>query len=72
VACRPSAYPASPRCSRHAAQPRGHITRVATLLGVSPGTLYNHLPDLRQLRTSGRARQQLRAAGNDVSADPPL
>lgn len=26
------------------------ITSIATLLGVSPGTLYNHMPDLRELR----------------------
>jgi DNA invertase Pin-like site-specific DNA recombinase len=25
----------------------------------SPGTLYNHIPDLRQLRAAGRARHQL-------------
>jgi AcrR family transcriptional regulator len=29
----------------------GHsITSIARLLGVSPGTLYNHIPDLRELR----------------------
>ena len=27
---------------------------IAKLLGVSPGTLYNHIPDLQQLRASGR------------------
>ncbi|MFE7834994.1 hypothetical protein ACFU53_02635 [Streptomyces sp. NPDC057474] len=26
------------------------ITSIAKLLGVSPGTLYNHIPDLRELR----------------------
>jgi len=28
------------------------ITAIARLLGVSPGTLYNHIPDLRELRAS--------------------
>jgi DNA invertase Pin-like site-specific DNA recombinase len=31
--------------------PDHSITSIATLLGVSPGTLYNHIPDLRELRT---------------------
>lgn len=30
--------------------PEHSISSIATLLGVSPGTLYNHIPDLRQLR----------------------
>ncbi|WP_410790407.1 hypothetical protein [Kribbella sp. C-35] len=33
------------------------MTSIAKLLGVSPGTLYNHIPDLRELRTSATARQ---------------
>jgi DNA invertase Pin-like site-specific DNA recombinase len=33
------------------------ITAIAKLLGVSPGTLYNHIPDLRELRTSRVPRQ---------------
>lgn len=32
--------------------PENSITAIAKLLGVSPGTLYNHIPDLRELRTS--------------------
>ncbi|GIF13958.1 hypothetical protein Ate01nite_39900 [Actinoplanes teichomyceticus] len=32
------------------------VTAIAKLLGVSPGTLYNHIPDLRELRAAGRAR----------------
>ncbi|MGK5639787.1 hypothetical protein ACSNOK_15955 [Streptomyces sp. URMC 126] len=28
------------------------ITAIAKMLGVSPGTLYNHIPDLRELRAS--------------------
>ncbi len=30
--------------------PAHSITSIAKLLGVSPGTLYNHIPDLRELR----------------------
>jgi DNA invertase Pin-like site-specific DNA recombinase len=36
--------------------PDHSITAIAKLLGVSPGTLYNHIPDLRELR-NGRTRQ---------------
>jgi DNA-binding CsgD family transcriptional regulator len=32
--------------------PEASITSIAKLLGVSPGTLYNHIPDLHELRTS--------------------
>ncbi|MEU8108656.1 recombinase family protein [Nonomuraea muscovyensis] len=32
--------------------PEHSITSIARLLGVSPGTLYNHIPDLRELRAS--------------------
>jgi len=36
--------------------PDHSVTSIAKLLGVSPGTLYNHIPDLRQLRaTTGRS-----------------
>ncbi|MEV5084460.1 hypothetical protein AB0K74_38690, partial [Streptomyces sp. NPDC056159] len=31
--------------------PGRSITSIAKLLGVSPGTLYNHIPDLQELRT---------------------
>ncbi|MEV4180488.1 recombinase family protein [Streptosporangium canum] len=37
--------------------PEHSITSIAELLGVSPGTLYNHLPDLCELRASGQDRQ---------------
>ncbi|MFI6209205.1 recombinase family protein [Streptomyces sp. NPDC051041] len=37
--------------------PGRSITSIAKLLGVSPGTLYNHIPDLRELRTSAVPRQ---------------
>ena len=36
--------------------PDNSVTSIAKLLGVSPGTLYNHIPDLRELRAAGRAR----------------
>ncbi|HLL64646.1 MAG TPA: resolvase [Micromonosporaceae bacterium] len=42
--------------------PDTSITAIVKLLGVSPGTLYNHIPDLRELRAAGRARTQLPAA----------
>lgn len=32
--------------------PEASITSIAKILGVSPGTLYNHIPDLRELRAS--------------------
>ncbi|MEU9471710.1 recombinase family protein [Streptomyces avermitilis] len=37
--------------------PGRSITSIAKLLGVSPGTLYNHIPDLRELRAGGVPRQ---------------
>ena len=37
--------------------PDASITSIAKLLHISPGTLYNHIPDLRELRAQGRARQ---------------
>jgi DNA invertase Pin-like site-specific DNA recombinase len=42
--------------------PDASVTSIAKLLGVSPGTLYNHIPDLRQLRAAGRTRPALPAA----------
>ncbi|MER5627289.1 hypothetical protein ABT061_40330 [Streptosporangium sp. NPDC002544] len=30
------------------------VTSIAELLGVSPGTLYNHIPNLRELRAARR------------------
>ena len=41
--------------------PAASVTAIARLLGVSPGTLYNHIPDLRELRAAGRARAELPA-----------
>lgn len=35
------------------ANPEHSVTSIAKLLGVSPGTLYNHIPDLRELRAAG-------------------
>ena len=32
--------------------PDNSVESIAKILGVSPGTLYNHIPDLRELRTS--------------------
>ncbi|OOC53996.1 MULTISPECIES: recombinase family protein [Nocardiopsis] len=32
--------------------PEYSVTSIAKLLGVSPGTLYNHIPDLKELRSS--------------------
>nr|WP_258310055.1 recombinase family protein [Streptomyces sp. CG 926] len=40
--------------------PDHSITSIAKLLGVSPGTLYNHIPDLQKLRAS-RIPAQLEA-----------
>ncbi|MFI6522595.1 recombinase family protein [Spirillospora sp. NPDC050679] len=37
--------------------PDNSITSIAKLLGVSPGTLYNHIPDLRELRAAGTAKE---------------
>ncbi|MFI7221447.1 recombinase family protein [Micromonospora maritima] len=41
--------------------PDASVASIARLLGVSPGTLYNHIPDLRELRAVGRARVELTA-----------
>jgi DNA invertase Pin-like site-specific DNA recombinase len=42
--------------------PDASVTSIAKLLGVSPGTLYNHIPDLRELRAAGRARLRVPAS----------
>ena len=42
--------------------PDASVTSIAKLLGISPGTLYNHIPDLRELRASGRLQRQVTAA----------
>lgn len=34
--------------------PEASVASIARLLGVSPGTLYNHIPDLPELRAAGR------------------
>ncbi|WP_406340052.1 recombinase family protein [Streptomyces sp. NBC_00649] len=41
--------------------PENSITSIAKLFGISPGTLYNHIPDLQELRASGRVPNQLSA-----------
>jgi DNA-binding CsgD family transcriptional regulator len=43
--------------------PDTSFTSIARLLGISPGTLYNHIPDLRELRAQGQARQLPGAVG---------
>ncbi|MBI0319114.1 helix-turn-helix domain-containing protein, partial [Streptomyces javensis] len=49
------------RAARDLLPDPGHsITSIAKLLGVSPGTLHNHIPDLRELR-SGAIPHQLEA-----------
>jgi DNA invertase Pin-like site-specific DNA recombinase len=47
--------------------PETSITAIAKLLGVSPGTLYNHIPDLHELRAS-RTREI--AASRSMSIPP--
>jgi hypothetical protein len=37
--------------------PENSITTIAKLLGVSPDTLYNHVPDLQELRAAGVPKQ---------------
>lgn len=37
--------------------PEQSVKSIAELLGVSPGTLYNHIPDLRELRSNHLPRQ---------------
>ncbi|MFB0620217.1 recombinase family protein [Streptomyces sp. AGS-58] len=39
--------------------PENSITSIAEILGVSPGTPYHHIPDLQELRASGRIPGQL-------------
>ncbi|RPF24747.1 hypothetical protein [Streptomyces sp. TLI_185] len=34
------------------------ITSITKILGESPGTLYNHIPDLQEIRASGRVPKQ--------------
>jgi len=49
--------------------PERSVTSIAKLLGVSVGTLYNHIPDLQELRHIPDL-QELRAAGRE-DAPPP-
>lgn len=37
--------------------PDNSITTIAKLLGVSPGTVHSHKPDLKELREAGVPRQ---------------
>ena len=39
--------------------PDASAASIARLLRVSPGTIYNHIPDLRELRAAGRARAEI-------------
>ncbi|GAA2635346.1 hypothetical protein SMC26_08520 [Actinomadura fulvescens] len=41
--------------------PGRSVTSIAKLLGVSVGTLYNHIPDLQQLRAAGAQATALSA-----------
>ncbi|MFV2199013.1 ArsR family transcriptional regulator [Nocardiopsis sp. LOL_012] len=36
--------------------PEYSVTSIAKLLGISPGTLYNHIPDLKELRSEATRR----------------
>jgi len=42
--------------------PDASVASIAKLLKVSPGTLFNHIPDLRELRAAGRARAEALAS----------
>ncbi|GAA4834099.1 hypothetical protein [Kitasatospora terrestris] len=39
--------------------PETSITSIAKVIGVSPGTLYDHIPDLQEPRASGRLPKQI-------------
>ncbi|MFE7524752.1 winged helix-turn-helix domain-containing protein [Kitasatospora sp. NPDC057542] len=41
------------------ADPENSITSIAEILGVSPGTVDSRIPDLQELRASGRVPRQL-------------
>lgn len=41
--------------------PERSVTSIARLLGVSVGTLYNHIPDLQELRAAGAEAAALTA-----------
>ncbi|MEW1843744.1 recombinase family protein [Nonomuraea angiospora] len=40
--------------------PENSVTSIAKLLGVSVGTLYNHIPDLKELRAAAAARHLIK------------
>ena len=46
--------------------PGRSITSIAKLLGVSPGTLYNHIPDLRECRDATKIDRTRRATLTEV------
>jgi len=48
------------------------VEPIAKLLGVSPGTLYNHIPELRELRAPAltRTRPCQIAPGNPATYQP--
>jgi hypothetical protein len=52
--------------------PEHSITSIAKLLGVSPGTLYNHIPDLRELRPPGNRPVRARITGPGSGTLPEL
>jgi DNA invertase Pin-like site-specific DNA recombinase len=52
--------------------PEHSITSIAKLLGVSPGTLYNHIPDLRELRPPGSRPVRARITGPGSGTPPEL
>lgn len=43
--------------------PGRSVTSIAKLLGVSVGTLYNHIPDLQELRAAGAAAAEFETGG---------
>lgn len=60
VGGRPTVTPEIIRAARDMnPNPDASVTSIANLLGVSPGTLYNHIPDLRELRAARRLRHQI-------------
>jgi len=50
--------------------PDNSIESIAKILGVSPGTLYNHIPDLRELRTSRHTTEYDAIPGPDAPRSP--
>ena len=52
--------------------PEHSVTSIAKLLGVSPGTLYNHIPDLRELRAPRSRPVRARITGPRSGTPPEL